>query len=145
MGEELSASQMQVLAVLANGIIPADELDAGAASVNAAERLAQKIKMGVNSAVYLDGLTKAQAVAMERFGAGVEHLSPAQVHELVGELRTSLPAFFKQLRMDVCALYLSDERVWKLIGFPGPSIERGGYPDFDKPQSPAAISRQDAS
>ena len=39
----------------------------------------------------------------------------------------------KQLRMDVCALYLTDPGVWGRIGFPGPSVERGGYPDFDQP------------
>jgi hypothetical protein len=50
-------------------------------------------------------------------------------------LRDQCPAFFKQLRMDVSALYLSDPEVWQRIGFPGPSTDRGGYPDFDQPQS----------
>ena len=36
------------------------------------------------------------------------------------------PAFFKQLRMDVCALYLSEPAVWRRIGFPGPSTRSGG-------------------
>jgi hypothetical protein len=34
--------------------------------------------------------------------------------------------------MDVPALYLSDPGVSRRIGFPGPSIEVGGYPDFDR-------------
>jgi hypothetical protein len=34
----------------------------------------------------------------------------------------------------VSALYLGDPRVSRAIGFPGPSIEQGGYPDFDRPQ-----------
>jgi hypothetical protein len=46
--------------------------------------------------------------------------------------------FFRQLRMDVCALYLSDPGVWARIGFPGPSTAQGGYPDFDQPQRRAA-------
>ena len=45
------------------------------------------------------------------------------------------PGFFKQLRMDTCALYLSDPGVWARIGFPGPSSAQGGYPDFDQPQA----------
>jgi hypothetical protein len=36
--------------------------------------------------------------------------------------------------MDVCALYLSDPAVWQRIGFPGPSADSGGHPDFDQPQ-----------
>jgi hypothetical protein len=34
--------------------------------------------------------------------------------------------------MDVSALYLSDPEVWCRIGFPGPSIDSGGHPDFDQ-------------
>jgi hypothetical protein len=29
---------------------------------------------------------------------------------------------------------MSDPGVWQRIGFPGPSTEAGGYPDFDQPQ-----------
>ena len=50
-------------------------------------------------------------------------------------LRDRLPAFFKQLRLDVSALYLSDPAIWQRIGFPGPSTASGGYPDFDQPQA----------
>ena len=51
-----------------------------------------------------------------------------EIHELLRLLAGVLPAFFRQLRMDVCALYLSDPAVWQRIGFPGPSTETGGYP-----------------
>jgi len=54
--------------------------------------------------------------------------------ELLGVLREKMPGFFKQLRMDVSAIYLSDEGVWERIGFGGPSSETGGYPDFDREQ-----------
>ncbi len=123
------------LAVLANGIIPPDETDAGAASVNAGHRLAQKIQTGANRAIYELGLETAQTIARERFRSGLPELAAAQVHELLGVLREVLPGFFKQLRMDVSALYLSDEGVWGRIGFPGPSTASGGYPDFDRPQT----------
>jgi len=48
-------------------------------------------------------------------------LMPVQIHELIATLRDALPAFFKQLRLDVSALYLSDPGIWQRIGFPGPS------------------------
>ena len=130
----MTAEESRALATLAQGIIPADEFDAGAAAVGAAERLAQRIDTGVNAKVYLDGLRRAEAMARQRFSAAVESLTPGQLHELIGALRAEAPAFFKQLRMEVCALYLADPAVWERIGFPGPSTETGGYPDFDQPQ-----------
>lgn len=122
------------LAVLANGIIPADDVDEGAASVAAGDRLAGKIAAGVNAGLYRQGLDAAHAIAAERFGVELESLSSEQVHELIGTLREALPGFYKQLRMDVSALYLSDPAVWQRIGFPGPSTASGGYPDFDQEQ-----------
>ena len=61
-------------------------------------------------------------------------LTPADVHALLERLRTDAPGFFKQLRMDVAALYLSDPGVLSRIGFPGPAVDNGGYPDFDRAQ-----------
>jgi hypothetical protein len=54
---------------------------------------------------------------------------------LLGLLREHSPHFFRLLRADVCALYLSDAGVWQRIGFPGPSAEFGGHPDFAQPQT----------
>jgi hypothetical protein len=130
----LDAAQISALAALANGIIPADAIDAGAASVNAAARLAEKVAAGLNAALYLRGLETAERLAREHFATAVSDLNPRQIHELVAAVRDALPPFFKQLRMDVSALYLSDPAVWQRIGFPGPSSESGGYPDFDHPQ-----------
>jgi hypothetical protein len=125
---------MSALEVLVNAIIPADETDAGAAAVDAASILAQRIDAGTNAPLYLDGLRRAEEMSRQRYSTGVETLTPEQVHELLGAVRSEMPGFFKQLRMDVCALYLSDPGVWERIGFPGPSTETGGYPDFDQPQ-----------
>jgi hypothetical protein len=127
------------LAKLADGIIPADEIDAGAGSVQASERLAERVARGVNAVVYRQGLAAAEELVAEKFQSTVENLTADQVHELLGALRDSQPAFFKQLRMDVSALYLSDPQVWQRIGFPGPSVESGGYADFDRPQSASAV------
>jgi hypothetical protein len=124
-----------VLAALANGIIPADARDAGAAAVGAGPRLAEKLAAGPSAAVYRAGLAAAVALAQSRFGRGPTALDAAELAALLSALRDEHSAFFRQLRADVCALYLSDAAVWARIGFPGPSTAQGGYPDFDQPQS----------
>ena len=134
-GTEPIAMKLPLLAVLANGIIPADERDTGAASVEADKRLVARIDAGVNAPLYRAGIDRAEALSQERFGSPLTSLNPHQVHELIGMLRTELPGFYKQLRMDVCAMYLSDPGVWQRIGFPGPSTDQGGYRDFDQPQT----------
>jgi aldehyde dehydrogenase (NAD+)/phenylacetaldehyde dehydrogenase len=131
----LNPDQIVTLAALANGVIPPDEIDGGAAAVNAGPRLAEKINNGFNTALYLQGLETAATVTKERFGRPVSQLNPQELHELIGAVREKLPGFFKQLRADVSALYLSDPAVWRQIGFPGPSTASGGYPDFDQPQT----------
>jgi Gluconate 2-dehydrogenase subunit 3 len=134
---DLPPHDIAALAALANGIIPADDTDAGAASVNAGERLAEKLRAaGPTAALYRQGLETAVRLSSERFAKSLDQLTPQQMHDLLGQLRdTACPAFFKQLRTDVCALYLADPGVWQRIGFPGPSTATGGYPDFDQPQT----------
>lgn len=134
----MEANQLAALAALANGIIPADELDAGAAAVQAGPRIAERMNEGTNTRLYADGLAAAERLARDRFAADAASLSSQQVHELLGVLREQAPAFFKQLRTDVTALYLNDPAVWQRIGFAGPSAQSGGHPDFDRPQRPPA-------
>jgi hypothetical protein len=133
--ETTAAEASAVLAALANGIIPADGRDAGAAAVDAGPRLAEKLAAGANTALYRSGLAAAEVLAQARFGCGPAALDAARLHALLDALREQRPAFLRQLRADVCALYLSDPGVWARIGFPGPSTAQGGYPDFDRPQS----------
>ncbi len=123
------------LASLADGIIPPDERDDGARGVGAGPRLAERVAAGVNAALYRDGLATAEAIAGRQFGKSVAALAAAEIHGLIGLLRAESPAFYKQLRMDVSAIYLSDAEVWRRIGFPGPSTASGGYSDFDQPQT----------
>jgi aldehyde dehydrogenase (NAD+)/phenylacetaldehyde dehydrogenase len=130
-------SRTAILAALANGIIPPDARDAGAAAVNAGARLAGKMDLGTNYVLYVEGIAAAQAIARKEFEREITELAPPQIHELLTVLRERRPAFFKQLRMDVSALYLSEPAIWQHIGFPGPSIASGGYPDFDQPQARA--------
>lgn len=128
-------SQTDALAVLANGIIPAEGVDEGAASVNAGARLAEKLQSGPFSQLYQTGLETASNLSHKKFNRDTAQLHPHEVEVLIGGLAVEIPAFFKQLRMDVSALYLSDPNVWQQIGFPGPSIHSGGYPDFDQLQT----------
>jgi hypothetical protein len=123
------------LNALTRGIIPPDETDGGATMVFAGLGAADKFRKGINAEVYAEGLQNAAAVAKQKFGRAVGDLNPQEVHALLGVLHDESPAFFKQLRMDVNAAYLSDPGVWQHIGFPGPSTASGGYPDFDQPQT----------
>jgi hypothetical protein len=131
---KLSMGDIATLSALASGIIPADERDAGAAAVDAAPGIAERIRCGLNGPLYAQGLQAAVDIAQEKFGRAVVELGPREVHELLGALEAASPRFFRQLRADVCSLYLSDPAVWQRIGFPGPSTDSGGYPDFDHPQ-----------
>jgi hypothetical protein len=128
------AQLARMLSVLAGGVIPDDEIDRGAAEANAGAVLAERIGNGINGSLYLRGIEAAAGLAKERFGGTLESLHSDQAYEILLELKSAVPGFYKQLRADVCALYLSEPAVWQRIGFPGPSAHLGGYPDFDQPQ-----------
>jgi restriction endonuclease Mrr len=130
----ITLKDIATLAVLANGIIPADDRDAGAAAVHAGPGIAERLRRSPYASLYVDGLNAAHELARETFAIAVDELNAAQVSQLLAALRARSPAFFRQLRADVCALYLTDPGVWQRIGFPGPSSDTGGYPDFDQPQ-----------
>ena len=130
----ITLGDIGTLAALANGIIPADERDAGAGLVHAGPSIAERMRRSP-SAPYTSRACRRRAPSRrERFGQDVRELNAGQMRELLAALRDQSPAFFRQLRADVCALYLSDAGVWQRIGFPGPSSQSGGYPDFDQPQ-----------
>jgi hypothetical protein len=127
-------SDVEVLTALANAIIPPDARDAGAAAVDAGPRLAERTHDGVLAALYAQGLRAARALCAAGFGRPITSLTPSELHALAQQVAETEPAFFRQLRLDTTTLYLSDPGVWRRIGFPGPSIETGGHPDFDRPQ-----------
>lgn len=131
----ITLQMIAALSALANGIIPPDDRDAGDASVNAGPGIAGRMRFSPYANVYLDGLKMANDLAKSHFNTAPENLDPAQMHQLLAELGSLAPFFFRPLRADVCALYLSDPGVWQRIGFPGESTEQGGYPDFDQPQT----------
>jgi hypothetical protein len=131
----MTEKEIEILTSLANGVIPADEKNRGAAEVNAGSVIAARVDIGVNANLYAQGMEAANLVAQERFGSLLPRLNDEEVYEVIMELKSRIPGFYKQLRADVSAVYLSDPNIWKQIGFPGPSTEQGGYPDFDQPQT----------
>ncbi len=122
----MTPQEIQTLIALADGIIPPENGRLG-------ERLVERVEAGVNAKLYLDGMETARGIAKDLHGRAPWELSPPQIHDLIAALRDRMPGFFKQLRMDVSALYMGDPAVWKEIGFPGPSTASGGYPDFYLP------------
>jgi Gluconate 2-dehydrogenase subunit 3 len=130
----VTLQDITTLSALASGIIPADVRDGGANEVHAGACIASRMRTSPYANVYVEGLKLAREVSWSKFGADVHSLSASQMHELLGTLREKSPEFFRQLRSDVCVFYLSDAGVWQRIGFPGPSSNDGGYPDFDQPQ-----------
>ena len=130
----VSLQNIATLSVLASGIIPADDRDAGAATVHAGPSIAARMRLSPYADLYVDGLRKAGELAESSFGCNVSELREGQVQELIAQLSEQSPAFFRQLRADVCVFYLSDLGVQQRIGFPGPSTDDGGYPDFNQPQ-----------
>jgi hypothetical protein len=140
-----AASDVDVLTSLANAIIPPDARDAGAAAVDAGPRLLERMRGSPLAALYAQGLGTARELCGRQFGRPITALTPAELHELTQQIAAIDPAFFKQLRLDTTTLYLSAPAVWMRIGFPGPSIETGGYPDFDQPQSSVARTQEPAS
>jgi hypothetical protein len=137
-----SPSDVEALTALANAIVPPDHRDDGAASVDAGPRLAERMHSGTNTRLYDEGLRVARELSAELFARPMTELSPTDLHDLMQRLTVRAPAFFRQLRLDTTTLYLSDPGVWQRIGFPGPSIETGGYPDFDQPQERTATDRK---
>ena len=131
----LTLDDLAALAALANGIIPSDSRDAGAAAVHSGAGIAERFRRAATGAVYVEGLALATQLAREKFECAVCELAAQEIAELLRALEEESPAFFRQLRADTCALYMSDPGVWQRIGFPGPSAETGGYPDFDQPQT----------
>jgi len=132
----ITLDDIGTLAALAEGIIPADDRDGGAAMVHAGPSIAERMRRSPSAHVYAMGLRAARALAHERFGRDVCKLDADAIRELLEAIRDESPGFFRLLRADVCALYLSDAGVLHRIGFPGPSSASGGYPDFDQPQAP---------
>src|ERR1043166_1961040 len=126
-----NSDRLDTLTALASGIIPSDQRDGGVVGCAGWPKLISRL----DSPPYGNGLEIAERLAKQKFQRAVRDLSSSEICDLLRFLRDEAPGFFKQLRMDVSAIYLGDPAVWQRIGFPGPSIASGGYADFDRPQT----------
>ena len=59
---ELSLGDITAMTALANGIIPADEHDAGAAMVHAGLFVSERARRGGNATIYEEGLRIARSI-----------------------------------------------------------------------------------
>ena len=83
----ITLDDIGALAALADGIIPADERDAGASLVHAGPSIAERMRRSPSAQVYVDGLRAARVFASERFGQEVRELNASQMRELLTALQ----------------------------------------------------------
>jgi hypothetical protein len=121
----LTPNEQRLLNLMADAILPADDRDAGGAP--SLRHLGDRL----HSPLYRDGLNRVAAI----LARPLETIAPSEIQAVLEQLRQAGDPFYRQFRMDLSAEYLSDPEVWRRIGFPGPSVLSGGYPDFDQPQT----------
>ncbi len=90
----ITLADIAALAALANGIIPADDRDAGAATVHAGAGIAERMRRSPYGQVYIDGLKVASLLARDKFHSAVHELDSLQINELLSDLRDQSPVFF---------------------------------------------------
>ena len=132
---EINLRDVEVFSTIVRAIIPPDQRDSGAAGVHAGVFLAEKARRGPNAELYASGLETLSSLATTNYSKDLGKLTEAEFSTLLKTLHEVDLPFFKLLRMDTSAAYLSDPGVWQRIGFPGPSASTGGYPDFAQLQT----------
>jgi ribosome-associated toxin RatA of RatAB toxin-antitoxin module len=139
----------QTLEALAASMLPADDLDGGAEGLGF-------VSVAEMRARYESGraeLYRTALAAVDRMAQGMYHkpdfvsLSAEERTGLLDAVRrdqahgegevwgaVSPSSFFDALWEDVVFLYCTHPDTWQRIGFPGPSFDSGGHPDFTQPQ-----------
>ena len=79
----VNLDDIAALAALANGIIPPDARDSGAAAVHAGAGIAERMRHGANGALYAEGLRSAAENARQKFGRRVGELDANEVHQVI--------------------------------------------------------------
>jgi hypothetical protein len=128
-------------------MIPADEYDAGVQGLGFASLVEVRARYEEGReehyATALNAIDKMAQIMFEKphFLA----LSPAERAQLLDAVRQGQvkdawgriepSAFFGALWEDVVFLYCTHPNTWQRIGFPGPSFDTGGHPDFAQAQT----------
>ncbi|MDO4231326.1 MAG: gluconate 2-dehydrogenase subunit 3 family protein [Lautropia sp.] len=129
---EFSPSQMVTLAALAAAIIPEDttpsarDLGAGAYVATGLGLLPEEEVRLVKS-----GLDNIALLAEQQFGRSLDRLDPSSLQKLAGVISSSqeLVPLWLAVRALTVLHYYAQEEGFSDLGLPGPSIDRGGFPD----------------
>lgn len=139
--------QVDTLEALALTVIPPDGFDEGVRGMGFADVAEVRSRyQPERSRLYLAALRAVDEMARFRFGAkDFVSLGPEERERVLDAIRrgerddatwgdVQPDKFFTALWEDVVFLYCTHQDTWRRIGWPGPSFDSGGYPDFDKPQ-----------
>ena len=143
----LTDEEREILEILAVGLIPHDEIDDGLRDVGFAGIIEfRNLYQPLVAELYTIGLRGCQEACLALFGKPLTEVTDLEVGMILGAMAAGTApgsswneiatpqVFFSTLRADACFVYCTSEDVWEKIGFPGPSFDKGGYPDFVDPQ-----------
>jgi len=145
--EPFSDEQCAILDLLAEMIIPEDDFDSGLKGVGFSSIMEMRnMYQPWIGGLYTQGLGYIQAKSLELHNKKFIELGEEQQETILNMLEEvenskgihiddAYPSdFYTTLRNDACFVYCTDEEVWERIGFPGPSFNNGGYPDYANTQ-----------
>src|SRR4051812_37554946 len=110
---DATPKEARALGALAGGIIPPDDRDDGVAALKADEHFVRKLAANPFASALLQDLTLVETHCVEQFGRSIEQLDCEAMVKLLAIMRDRVPALFKFVRMESCALYLSQPATWR--------------------------------
>jgi gluconate 2-dehydrogenase gamma chain len=143
-GEFFSEDQARTLAVICDEIIPADEFPSAsqAGVITYIDRQLVRYYRRHRD-TYKDGLIRAEATSVQRFGKRLSELSPTQRLELVASLEKENRPFFELVRNHTFEGYYGSPRhggnrdavSWRMLGLPNPPLRGRAQYDLEKGSS----------
>ena len=144
----LTDEQRNILDTLAEMIIPADSVDDGlkAAGFSGIMETRNQYQPWM-ARIYEVGLKGIQDTSLALFMKSFLDLTSEQRGKVLNTIKSGQSYgdawtsdvgpldFWGNLHTDACFVYCTDQEVYGRIGFPGPSFDRGGYPDYADKQT----------
>ena len=144
----LTDTERDALERLAGCLIPPDKSDEGIRGAGFAGIIElRNMYQPLAANLYRAGLAGCEEACHALFGRSLYEATEDEVGAVLAAIAEGTAAgeswtdacgpqeFFSTLRADACFVYCTSEDVWKRIGFPGPSFNLGGYPDYSDPQA----------
>jgi hypothetical protein len=144
----LTDAERDALERLAGSLIPPDESDEGIRGAGFAGIIElRNTYQQLTADLYRAGLAGCEEACHTLFGKSLSEATEDEVGAVLAAIAEGTAPgaswtgecgpreFFSTLRADACFVYCTSEDVWKRIGFPGPSFNQGGYPDYRNPQA----------